>query len=142
MIFEDDTDALALVTEDPPLRRALSFHLLTCSLDELKHHFGATFQKVGALRACGYSDEITEPYARALVFLLLELRVRGYEADYNGNIYKSPVIVPVPATYPSERERQKHRLLSLDTDFFRTLYGKTLQMLRGQVKKESKALSL
>ena len=139
MIFDEDTHALSLATEAPRLARELRFHLLTCSLEELRHHFDATFQKMGALRACGYSSETIEPFERALVSILLELRVRGYEADYNGNLYKSAFIVPVPEHYPSERERQKYRLHSLDPDFFRNLYNKTLQALRSKVKQESKA---
>jgi hypothetical protein len=139
MIFDEDTHALALATENPRLARELRFHLLTCSLEELRHHFDATFQKMGALGACGYSPEKIEPFERALVSILLELRVRGYEADYNGNIYKSAFIVPIPEGYPSERERQKYRLHSLDPDFFRSLYNKTLQTLRSKVKQESKA---
>ena len=120
----------------------LCFHLLTSSLEELKGHFEGTFQKIGALDACGYSPERREPYVRALLPILLELRVRGYEADYGGNLYKSAFIVPVPEHYPSQRARRKHRLRSLEPDFFRSFYTKTLQMLRSQVKQESKALSL
>ncbi len=139
MVFDDETEALVWVAGDARGQREIRFHLLTCSLEEVKQHFEATFQKVSALRACGYSPEIIAPYEHALIPILLELRIRGYEADYSGQIYKSAFIVPVPESYPSERERQKHRLRSLDPDFFRTLYTKTLQTLRFQVKKESKA---
>jgi hypothetical protein len=139
MIFNEDTSALALAAEDALLGRELGFHLLTCSLEDVRAHFDATFQKVGVLGACGYSPETIAPFERALVFILLELRVRGYEADYNGNVYKSPFIVPIPEDYPSERERQKYRLRSMDPDFFRSLYTKTLQALRSKVKQESKA---
>lgn len=142
MIFNDDTGALAWSEGDARGHEDLRFHLLTSTLDEVRQHFQATFQKVNALRACGYSPEMIAPYAQALMPILLELRVRGYEVDYGGHIYKNPLIVPVPDHYPLERERQKHRLRHLPPEFFQTLYTNTLQKLRDQVKKESKSASL
>lgn len=140
MIFNDDTEALVGVQGDG--YEDLRFHLLTSTLDEVRQHFRATFQKVHALRACGYSAEMIAPYEQALIPILLELRIRGYEVDYSGHIYKNALIVPVPDLYPLERERQKHRLRHVQPEFFQILYTNTLQTLRAQVKKESKSSSL
>jgi hypothetical protein len=140
MIFESDADlyALTLPTDTHQAQRDLAFHLLTCYLDEVKKHFQATFQKIEVLRSCGYSPEKIAPYERALLEILLELRVRGYEADHSGHLYKSSSVVPIPNAYNLARERQKHRLRTLDPDVFRIVYGKTIQKLRSQAKQESK----
>jgi hypothetical protein len=141
MIFETDADlyALSLPTEAPQARRDLLFHLLTCHLDQIKRHFKMTFEKMEILESCGYSPEKIAPYQRALLEILIELRVRGYEADYRGHLYRSASVIPVPEEYSLARERQKHRLRTLDPYLFSVVYEKTLKTLRSNAKQDSKA---
>ena len=141
MIFDNHYDQYAVQITPDNAVDTVRFHLLTCSITEVFDHFTATFQKYQALTACGYSEEKTTPFKKALLEILLELRVRGYESDYSGNIYPQSILIPVPKDFPSARARQIKRLKNMDKNFFTDLYNKTIQKVQAKARQESKNIS-
>lgn len=116
----------------------LRFRLLCSSDRELKDIFQATFSKVRALRLEGYSEETIQEHEAGLIEVLMEMRVRGFEADSRGNIYLTQTFVPVPNAYQQARKRQINRLRQMHQDHLLHLCANTMSTAVREAKKLSK----
>ncbi len=104
----------------------LRFKLLCSNDAELKDVFTATFKKVKSLRDNGYSEETIQEHEAGLIEVLMEMRVRGLEADSRGHIYTTQTFVPVPNAYQQARKRQINRLKQMHQDHLLHLCAQTM----------------
>ncbi len=137
MIFVNDTERFALSLNNQTIEEA-RFHLVCSTTSEVKKHFQATFKKINSMKNGQYSQDATQPYQDALVEVLVELRVRGYEADSAGKIYKPEVFVPVPTEYQAARQRQAARLRNLREEQLVSLCNSTMKVAISNAGRSSK----
>ncbi len=144
MLFRDEEEHFVMCLRDRSVDALedLRFHLVCSSTDENRHYCTATLNKIRKLREQGYSSETISMYESALVEVLVELRVRGYEVDYSGHIFRSPVFVPVPVYFRNARRRQIERLRNIDMDHLGHLCAQTMTAAVEQARQTSKGLSL
>jgi hypothetical protein len=116
----------------------LRFKLLCSNDAELKDIFAATFKTVRSLRDNGYSEETIQEHEAGLIEVLMEMRVRGLEADSRGNIYNAPTFVPVPNAYQQARKRQINRLKQMHQDHLLHLCAQTMSNAVRDAQKLSK----
>lgn len=136
MQFRDEIAELALDARSYGMED-LRFHLVSCSESELIAHFKATFTRFNQLKKQGYSADRLEPMREALYEVLIEMRVRGLEADYSGNVYRPAMIVPLP---PSHKAfcRQREKLKRVRRETLKHLCETTRKLASRAASKESK----
>lgn len=137
MIFRNDIKQFALNLNDSSIEE-VRFHLVCSTTNEVKKHFKATFAKIKSLKAESYSMEAIQPYRESLVEVLIELRVRGFESDAAGNVYKPEVFVPVPDVYQAARQRQMVRLRNLREEQLVSLCNSTIKTAMMNAGRSSK----
>lgn len=116
----------------------IRFHLATSPDEDVLAYFKATFDRMQEMSEAGYSAECVNSVKQALYEILLEMRVRGFEADYAGIVYRPAVIVPVPEHQTVARRRQTERLKRMSQDSLRHLCDKTRKLATKAASQESK----
>jgi hypothetical protein len=137
MQFRDEIADLALDASTFGLED-LRFHLASSADHEVFAHFKATFCRYNAMKRQGYSAEFVAGVRQALYEILLEMRVRGYEADHAGTIYRAPVIIPVPGHRAIACRRQAEKLKRLSRDSLKHLCETTRRLAAKAASQESK----
>ena len=137
MQFRDESadlvlDVNLLAVED------IRFLLASSADEDVLAHFSATFDRMQQMKTNGYSPECIKSVMQALYEILLEMRVRGFEADYAGIVYRPAVIVPVPEHQTIARRRQTERLKRMSQDVLRHLCDKTRKLATKAASQESK----
>jgi hypothetical protein len=137
MQFRDEAADLVLDAKHLDLED-IRFHLATSPDQDVFLHFKATFERLKEMKAKRYSPECIASVKQALYEILLEMRVRGFEADYSGTVYRATVIVPVPARQVAASRRQIEKLKRLSRDSLKHLCEKTRQLTTKAASQESK----
>ena len=135
MIFMDDTP-IACTT--PAEEEAFVFECNCASLEGLSRRFHNTFDYIATKENHNYTDTHLEPYRQALLIILLELRIRQYEVDYDGNIYKTPYIIPIPKEYERARLRQIQQLKHMSLNELTFLCQRTVSRAAEKANKGTK----
>jgi hypothetical protein len=118
--------ALSISPHDAQARQQLRLYLVSCSDEEVSRHFTETFACLQARQDEGYSEEALLHWRWSLLEILVELRVRGLEADYAGHVYHAPVFLLAPTAFALARKRQLERLKRLPASLQLHVCGKTL----------------
>ncbi|MFN8694036.1 MAG: hypothetical protein ACK5XX_06475 [Holosporales bacterium] len=126
--------------DDDTERAALRYRLSSTDFGELEKLCIDAQAALHSLNREGYSEEHQKPYRMALLEVLLELRIRGYEADYDGFVYPSPMLYVVPEQFRAARLRQIHRLRKMPTDHVGHLCLKTMKNLLQIAQQTSKTI--
>jgi hypothetical protein len=137
MQFRDEIADMVLdanVFSDDELR----FHLASSSDQEVFAHFKATFAQLRKVQKQGYSAECVRGVKYALYETLLEMRVRGFEADHSGTIYRPTVIVPVPGHRAVACRRQTEKLKRVSRESLRHMCDTTRKIALRAASQESK----
>jgi hypothetical protein len=140
MQFRDETADLVLDTHSLDVTE-MRFHLATSPDQEVLAHFKATFTHLKQMQKQRYSAECTLSVKQALYEILLEMRIRGFEADYAGTVYRAPVIVPVPGHLGVAGRRQAEKLKRLNRDSLKYLCETTRKLAAKAASQESKGPS-
>ena len=116
----------------------IRLHLASSRVTELKRYFKATFSHVNGMQDNDSEKSAISPYRDALILILVELRVRGFEVDYQGLIYKSCYFFPIPNRFKTEKNRQIHAIKSMDVEQMIFYAQQTLNYVAGKAYKSSK----
>jgi hypothetical protein len=137
MQFRDEAADLVLDMKSLDLDD-MRFHLATSPDRDVLSHFKATFERLKQMKSQRYSAECVATVKHALYEILLEMRIRGFEADYAGTIYRASVIVPVPGHLTAANRRQSEKLKRLSRESLKHLCETTRKLAAKAATQESK----